>query len=103
MELRKHPLMSYGRVPNWPPAWVWIGGRENQYPKGEVGILSKVWFSAIKPFNKCYLRMEFRGGDYLGVLLFDDVSFCRQAFKLLSSNLGRSIKEIGDLNTSYTL
>jgi hypothetical protein len=95
--------MSYARLSNWPPVWVWIGGEENKYPKGEVGTLSKVWLSVTTPSDKCYLRMESEGGDYMGVLLFDDLSFCREAFKLLSNNLGHSIKEIGNLDTSYTL
>ena|SRR2546427_2979806 len=103
MQLRSHPLMSYGRIPNWPPVWVWIGGEENKHPQGEVGILSKVWFSAISPRDRCYLRMESEGSDYMGVLLFDDLSFCRETFKLISNNLGHSLKGIGDLDTSYTL
>ena len=103
MQLRSHPLMSYHGASNWPPAWVWIGAEENKHPKGEVGTLSKVWFSAIHPYNRCYLRMEFEGDDYMGVLLFDDLPFCGEVFKLLAKNLDRSIKEVGDVNIAYTL
>jgi hypothetical protein len=39
MLLRDHPLMSYHGVPNWPPTWTWMRGREDNYPRGEVGIL----------------------------------------------------------------
>jgi hypothetical protein len=34
--------MSYRNVPNWPPAWTWLGGGENKHPKGEVGTLKAV-------------------------------------------------------------
>jgi hypothetical protein len=77
--------------------------QENKHPKGEVGTLSKVWFATLQPQNRCYLRMESEGSGYIGVLIFDDSSFCRDVFKLLSNNLGRSIKEIGDLDITYTL
>jgi hypothetical protein len=95
--------MSYGGVPSWPPVWVWIGGKENKHPQGEVGILSNVRLSSISPCNRCYLRMEYEGSDYMAVVLFDDLSFCSEVFELLSNNLGRSIKEVGDLDVNYTL
>jgi hypothetical protein len=34
MELRNHPLMSYGGVKNWPPTWTLIEGVRNDLPKG---------------------------------------------------------------------
>jgi hypothetical protein len=42
MLLRDHPLMSYNGMPSWPPAWTWIGGVENDHPRGEVGILEAI-------------------------------------------------------------
>ena len=40
--LRDHPLMSRYGVPNWPPVWTWIDGKENvtEYcnrPIAEIG------------------------------------------------------------------
>jgi hypothetical protein len=34
---------------------------------------------------------------------FDDATFCCQIFTLLKPNVGRPIKEIGDLDGSHTL
>jgi len=102
IQLRSHPCMSYHGASNWPPVWMWMGRGENKYPKGEVGILSKIWFSRIQPGSRFVLHMESEGSDYTGVLLFDDPWFCREVFKLLSNNLSRSLKEIGDLNMAYT-
>jgi hypothetical protein len=34
---------------------------------------------------------------------FDDARFCCQIFTRLKSNVGRPIKEIGDLDVSHTL
>jgi hypothetical protein len=35
--------------------------------------------------------------------MFDDVSFCCQIATVLQEHLGKAIKEIGDLEVSYTL
>ena len=39
----------------------------------------------------------------MGFMGFDDPSFCSDIYRLLKSNVGLSIKEIGDLDLSYTL
>jgi hypothetical protein len=41
---------------------------------------------------------------YVGALVFDDVMFCRQLCELLQNHhLGKSIKEIGDLEVDRFL
>src|ERR671924_379450 len=102
MELRNHPLMSYRKLPTWPPAWVWIGGNEDQHPKGEVGILKQVRQVNGHPIvHRCFLWMEYGDSMYLGCLLVDDISFCERVSKLLKENIGRSIESIGDLDFGH--
>jgi hypothetical protein len=103
MNLRAHPLMSYQGVPNWPPTWTWAYGGTNKKPTGEVGVLIQVRESHIAPANRCFLVMQHDASVYMGCLLFDDPSFCRQIAKLLSNYCQRSIQEIGSIDLSHTL
>lgn len=98
MHLRNHPLMSHLGLPNWPPAWIWIGGDENKRPKGEVGILQDVMLSTVESSSRCYLIIEHDRAVYMGSLLFDDNSFCAQLFALLRDYCGHSIQQIGGLD-----
>ena len=102
VELRNHPRMSYRKVPSWPPSWVWISGSEDKQPKGEVGILKQVRMVNGHPIvHRCFLWMEYEDGTYLGCLLLDNLSFCKQLSRLLQKNVVRSVKEIGGLDLSY--
>jgi len=47
--------------------------------------------------------MDLESQRYLGTLLFTDKKFCWLICKLLKNRTGMSIKEIGDLDLSYTL
>ena len=84
MELRNHPLVTYRNLPSWPPAWVWIGGNEDKYPKGEVGTLTRVkadTLTRVKAdrlslIHRCFLWMEYGDSAYLGCLLLSDAPFC---------------------------
>ena len=51
--------------------------------------------------HRCFLWMEYEDGTYLGCLLLDNLSFCKQLSRLLEKNVGRSVKEIGGLDLSY--
>jgi hypothetical protein len=102
LSLRNHPLMSYQGVPNWPPTWMWIDGREDKHPKGEVGILRTVLRSKDR-INKCFLLIFHEESSYMGCLLFDDAIFCRQIAKLLQAYCNRPIAEIGSLDLTFTL
>jgi hypothetical protein len=81
MLLRDHPLMSYRDNRSWPPAWVWIDGREDKRPKGELGILRSVFLSKIQRANRCFLLIRYEESSYMGCLLFDDETFCGQITK----------------------
>jgi hypothetical protein len=108
MQLRDFPLMSHRGTPSWPPTWNKTGGgsRAGSYEilRGEIGTLQQVRLSKIEPYNKCYLLIEFRRMTYVGTLVFDDVMFCRQLCELLRNHhLGKSVKEIGDLEVGRFL
>ena len=102
MELRKHPLMSYRDRPNWPPRWVWLGGKQNERPRGEVGILKEVSKYSDLSSDGLTLVMEYNGSFYMGVLLFDDFAFFRKIFDLLKTLRNHPITEIGGLDMDAT-
>ena len=43
------------------------------------------------------------GERYIAVLAFDDVVFTKQLYSILEQNIGRTIREIGDLDLSHLL
>jgi len=102
MLLRHHPLFRYHGIVSWPPIWTWASGLENTRPKGETGILRKIELSNILPTDRCFLYIEHEGALYIGCLLVDDSTFCRQIATLLKNYYNRSISEIGSLNISHT-
>src|SRR5262245_48188154 len=102
MKLRTHPLMSYRGVSNWPPAWV--GTNERHEPlRGERGILEDVVPSQTENASRFFLVIEDEGSKYVGCLLFQDLSFCRQIYKLMIAHRGDTIARIGDIDLSHTL
>jgi hypothetical protein len=102
MLLRDHPLMSYRGVPNWPPTWTWTDGREDNHPKGEIGILSAVLLSKLQPANRCFLLIFYEESSYVGCLMFDDYAFCNHITELLRFCCNRPIAEIGSIDLSHT-
>ena len=98
MELRKHPLMCYRGRPNWPPRWVWLGGKQNERPRGEVGVLKEVSRYPLLSADGLTLVIEHNDSAYMGMLLFDDFAFCRKIHDLLKDSRGRPIAEIGSLD-----
>jgi hypothetical protein len=53
--------------------------------------------------NRLFLLIRHEGFRYMGSMAFDDPAFCYEIYRLLQSNVGRPIKDIGDLDLSYTL
>jgi hypothetical protein len=102
MKLRAHPLMSHRSQPNWPPVWTQVIDDETKTLRGEVGVLRYVHANT-RISNKCFLVIEYTHRKYVGCLIFDDKTFCTQVTALLQLNIGRPIKDIGDLDLSQTL
>ena len=107
MQLRDFPLMSHRGTRNWPPTWNKTGGGSLSGPyetlRGEIGTLEQVILSKIEPYNRCHLVIEYRRVKYVGTLVFDDAMFCRQLCELLQHHLGKSVKEIGDIDVGRFL
>jgi len=108
MQLRNCPLMSRRGTRNWPPTWNKTSGGSRAGPyetlRSEIGTLEQVLLSRTEPYNTCYLLIEFRRMTYVGTLVFDDGIFSRQLCELLQNHhLGKSIKEIGDLEVDRFL
>jgi hypothetical protein len=95
--------MMYKGNHSWPPAWLWTAGHHTIEPRGEVGILKAVLRSNMEPHDRCFLIMEHCGAEYVGALLLNDPSFCREIFEVLIRHVGKTIQEIGDIDLSYTL
>ena len=102
MELREHPLMKYGRLPNWPPVWTQNTRTGIKRLAGEIGVLAYV-HTRRGPSDKCFLVIDHEHERYVGTLLFDDRTFCGQVCELLRGHVGRSIKDIGGLDVSHFL
>lgn len=102
MKLRDHSLVvRKSGIVSWPPQWQPVN-RDKGSIQGEIGILEDVsMHEGID--NKIFVAMEHLGERYIAVLAFDDNQFVKQIYPLLLDNLGRSFKEIGDLDLSHLL
>ena len=98
MKLRDHPGMNYGGAANWPPVW----HRNGDEPlTGEIGVLANA--DTDRTGNRCFVTMEFESKRYIATVLFSDVTFCWLIARTLKNRVGTPIKDIGDLDLSYTL
>jgi hypothetical protein len=66
-----------------------------------VGVLTGV--TSDSTHRKCFLYIERENQSYVGALLFEDDMFCWLMCKIISNQLGRKIKDVGDLDLSFTL
>lgn len=96
MKLRDHPSMSYRGVRNWPPEWNAAQRSKDEMPHGEVGILKEV-FMTDDSDCELILTIEFEGHRYFGGLEFEDPWFSSQVYGLLQHQIGRAIKDVGEL------
>ena len=102
MKLRDHPSISYRSFRTWPPVWT---QKEGSYVKtlfGEIGVLTSVSLSD-GPSAQCDLLIDYESQPFSGSLLFDSRDVCGQICTVLQANVGRSIKEIGDLDLALTV
>ena len=103
MHLRDHPLMTRkSGIRTWPPLWSSTQFRTSSKPTGEIGTLKQALTSELME-TKIFIFIDYNGLRYMGLLAFDDPKFCAAINTLLNSHIGLSIKEIGDLDVSFTL
>jgi hypothetical protein len=96
-------MMSYRNISNWPPTWVWLYGKKNLYPRGEIGVLREVRQPDIGAPNRIFLIIDHLESTYMGCLLFDHNGFCRDVHKLLGHRLGEAVADIGRLDVRHPL
>ena len=102
MKFRDHPLMTRkSGMSAWPPLWISTDASRLR-PKGEVGILMRASkHESIE--NALFVWVDHEAHIYIGAMNFDDTAFCREVQRVLEFSIGLTIKEIGDLDFSYTL
>ena len=88
--------------PSWPPTWTTTHHDKDNKPTGEVETLEDVLKSDLID-NKIFMFMKCDGWRYMGFMGFDDLAFCNEIYHLLKYNVGLSIKDIGDLDLSFTV
>ena len=94
LKFRDHPLITLRNgVKAWPPQWITASGNTTT---GEVGILEYVSVGLLID-TTFFLFIDYQHSRYVGLMSFDDSIFCQKIYDLLKPNVGRSIKEIGDL------
>ena len=78
-------------------SWVVVTGPSGN-PAGVVRVKS-FELGELPVHNRLFLPfLEHDGQYYVGSLLFDDSAICSKICALLQLHLGRSIKDIGDLD-----
>lgn len=101
MQLRDHPIfgaLGYG-IHWWPPAWVRVGYDTGSI-HGEVGTLVEAKCHE-RLSKRLFLKMRHQGGLYMGVVVVNDVGLSLQLCTLLQKHIGRTIREIGDLDIDF--
>jgi hypothetical protein len=93
LQLRDHSLTLKSGNKTWPPFWITSSGDN---ASGEIGILQDVLIGVVIP-TTLFLFIEFQGSRYVGSMSFDDSISCQKIYDLLKPIVGRSMKEIGDL------
>jgi len=99
--------MAHSGAANWPPRWM---PREPGKPqlRGEYGVLVEVAAACNSDIHndrpsEIFLFMEHESVGYVSSLLFDDAAFCGAVGKIMRSQVGRTIEEIGSLDVSHLL
>ena len=84
----------------WPPRWTATRLNPADKVSGEIGILEEPLMNALFD-KKIFMFVNHQEVRYMGSMHFDDLAFCREVFTILKLNIGRSIKEIGDIELSH--
>jgi len=103
VKLRNHPIFAIHHFGSWwPPAWACCNDQDSETLHGEIGVLTETIYQDAFP-RRLFMRMEHEGVRYIGALIVDDARLCEQLYEYLQKHLGRTIKEIGDLDIDFLL
>jgi hypothetical protein len=81
-------------IRSWPPIWREVG-RNSKLVQGEVGVLTDVYTKT--PESAIFVVIRKCSHKFTGVIFLKDCSVKTRVLTLLQANVGRPIKEIGDL------
>lgn len=101
MKLRDHPALVHAGVPAWPPVWIHTRTQPFKKVEGEIGTFTGTVLNHGLP-RAIFLKMEYERENYMGFLACGDAAFCCQLDTLLQRYIGSSIKDIGELDLSFT-
>ena len=68
--------------------------------QGEIGVLRNVYYSEHAEARICYLVIEHESKVLIGTLQFDDPHVCTDVCRVIHEQIGRTIREIGNLEIS---
>ena len=102
VKLRDNPLIHYLGKRSWPPVWIQsINGSTTRTYFGEDGILERVRFHEVLP-GRLFLKMSYNRRMYTGCL-FLEPSAAMCVLRILQRHIGKTISEVGDIDTSELL
>lgn len=98
IRLREHPFLKLTAGLNWwPPAWT---NEEKKTLKGELGTLVSAELRPDSP-TCIFLRITYEGELFTGALSASDRALCRKLHALIEQHVGKTIKQIGDLEVGF--
>jgi len=101
MQLRNHPITSFGGFAIWPPIWIDYQGTSEATRRGEVGVLRLVRNS---PYNvrQIFLTIEHEGAVYTGTLVFEYEFLGEYMTNFFKDCRGMTIESIGSVEIPLT-
>jgi hypothetical protein len=81
-------------IRSWPPIWRGVG-RNSKLLHGEVGVLADVYTKPVE--SAIFVVIRKCSHKFTGVIFLKDYSLKTRVLSLLEANVGRPIKDIGDL------
>ena len=82
-------------IRSWPPVWLSVG-RDRKIERGEIGVLVNA-YSRREPESAIFLETRRCKQKFTGVIFLKDCAWRTQLLSMLQANIGRPMREIGDL------
>jgi hypothetical protein len=98
MRLREHTSLSRSGKHYWPPPWLKLSGAGADTLTDDSAVVSSITLSRIDPPTTCYLLVESGRTSYMGMLGCDDPAFCRQLYAIVKQHVGKTVKEIAEVD-----